>query len=172
MLCSGRCGSFAFFKACEHITNYSTEHEGNWRRPLPERFTYQDRHIEIDNRLAWLLGCMAEALSGEVLYVHLTRNEEDTAVSYSTRVDKHGILKFFRDALGNPGIPPVELARDFVRVVNANIRIFLKNRPSMACALETIDTDFSKFWHHIGAKGDLDLALKEFEKRHNAGCII
>jgi len=59
VLCTGRCGSVSFAKACGHFTNYTAGHDTN-RQPGPARLDYSARHIEIDNRLAWFLGGLDE----------------------------------------------------------------------------------------------------------------
>ncbi|MFM8634352.1 MAG: hypothetical protein ACKOEX_06015, partial [Planctomycetia bacterium] len=67
VLCTGRCGSVTFAKACGHFRNYSTGHETN-RAPGPARLAYPDGHIEIDNRLAWFLGGLEERYGDDALY--------------------------------------------------------------------------------------------------------
>jgi len=52
--------------------------------------------------------------------------------------------------------------------VNANIEQFLSNKTrTMTFHLETAETDFRTFWELIGAEGDLDSALKEWQITHN-----
>ena len=51
----------------------------------------------------------------------------------------------------------------------ANIRLFLKDKSQqMDFALEQAKTDFPRFWERIGAEGDLDRALREWEISYNA----
>ena len=57
---------------------------------------------------------------------------------------------------------------DYVETVNSNIKLFLKDKPrQMTIDLLNVKTEFEKFWHEIKAEGDLELALKEFDKKHN-----
>src|SRR5438132_14275765 len=99
VLCTGRCGSQTFIKACSHLSNYSSAHES--RMPLlgPERLRYPINHIEADNRLSWLLGRLDKAYADEAFYVHLIRDEEAVAASFVRRYDS-GIMQAYRD----PGI--------------------------------------------------------------------
>ena len=81
VLCTGRCGSMTFAKACGHISNYTSAHES--RKQLKpkaprERFIYLDFHIEVDNRLAWFLGTLNEIYGTNAFYVHLKREMKDT----------------------------------------------------------------------------------------------
>jgi hypothetical protein len=47
--------------------------------------------------------------------------------------------------------------------INANIREFLRNRIAMEVALERAKCDFRTFWAWIGAEGDLDAALAQWD---------
>ena len=53
VLCTGRCGSMTFTKACGHIDNFSSAHESRCGRLGNERLAYPENHIEVDNRLSW-----------------------------------------------------------------------------------------------------------------------
>jgi hypothetical protein len=84
VLSPGRCGSTTFERACEHLTNFTTAHEGNRGLLPPEHLDYPDDHIEVDNRLSWFLGPLARRYP-DARYVHLHRNPEEVAASYLTR---------------------------------------------------------------------------------------
>ena len=65
-------------------------------------------------------------------------------------------------------ISPLTLAQDYCNTVNSNIRLFLKDKTHrMDFDLENARLDFPVFWDFIGAEGDMDAALAEFEVRHN-----
>jgi hypothetical protein len=81
VLCTGRCGSLAFARACAHMTNYSCGHESRCSLLGAERLSYPSRHIEVDNRLAWLLGRLDETYGKDAFYVHLRRDRDATARS-------------------------------------------------------------------------------------------
>jgi hypothetical protein len=62
-----------------------------------------------------------------------------------------------------------EIARDYLQTVNANIRLFLKDKSrKMAVSLETVKSDFANFWDSINAQGDLEAALREWDTQYNA----
>ena len=62
-----------------------------------------------------------------------------------------------------------DVARDYIKTVNSNIKLFLKGKSNqMDIALETITSDFSIFWDKINATGDLDSAIHEWNKNYNA----
>ncbi|WJI25223.1 hypothetical protein RHP47_05945 [Thermosynechococcus sp. QKsg1] len=46
VLCTGRCGSVTFAKACTFITNFSSAHESRTFLLGEARLAYPDRHIE------------------------------------------------------------------------------------------------------------------------------
>jgi hypothetical protein len=85
VLTTGRSGSLTFTRACERITNYTAGHETRSGLLGRERLAYPDRHIEVDNRLAWMLGRLEDAHGDRAFYVHLRRDEEATAESHVGR---------------------------------------------------------------------------------------
>ena len=171
ILNSGRCGSTTFIKACQHITNYTSSHESLLSETGALRFNYPANHIEADNRLSWLLGKLDKTYGNNAFYVHLKRNPEDTANSFSKRID-FGILKAYEQGIlmhEKHLISAQDIARDYIETVESNIKLFLKNKSSkMDISLETIKTDFSEFWDKINAQGNLNDALDEWDTNYNA----
>lgn len=171
VLNTGRCGSTTFIRACEHISNYSAGHETRIHLMGMARLDYPDNHIEADNRLCWMLGRLEERFGGDAFYVHLYRNREATAASFARRTG-FGIMRAWREGVlleAGGEADSLALARDYVDAVEANIRLFLRDKPrQMALRLERASLDFPRFWQAIGAEGDLDAALAEWQVRHNA----
>ncbi|PSL03101.1 hypothetical protein CLV30_10813 [Haloactinopolyspora alba] len=176
VLCTGRCGSVTFIEACQHIDNYTAGHETRFREYGPARFDYPDGHIEADNRLSWFLGGLGRAFGADPLYVHLRRDPEQVARSFVGRWNKGraNIMGAFGQAV-IPGPFPrpeeqrLDVARFYVDTVRTNIEAFLATVPNtMTVDLEHAPEQFPEFWRRIGAEGDLDAALGEFEHRHNA----
>lgn len=91
---TGRCGSTTIIEACKHIKNYSCGHESRSRKLRQERFNYPKDHIEADNRLSWLLGRLDRQYGDKAFYVHLKRNKNATACSFTKRYSK-GIIKAY-----------------------------------------------------------------------------
>ena len=172
VLCTGRCGSTTFTKACEHITNFSASHESRCKKLGVERFNYPENHIEVDNRLSWLLGRLDEVYGDNATYVHLKREENLVATSFTKRY-KGGIIKAYRGGGIIMGLPedtePMDVSIDYCRTVNSNISLFLKDKTNkMEFTLENYESDFKAFWTKIKADGNYDLALSEFNTTHNA----
>ncbi len=171
VLCTGRCGSMTFAAACGHMTNFSSSHESNRDLVGDARLDYPANHIEVDNRLSWLLGRLDETYGGDAYYVHLTREPEEVVKSYLKRLDLKSSLAraYWRGILIGAAEDPVPAIRDMVSTVDANIRAFLKDKPHrMEFALENAPEDFRRFWEWVGAEGDLDAALGEWSVRHNS----
>jgi len=175
VLGTGRCGSFSFIEACKHITNYTTGHETRSQILGKSRFDYPENHIEADNRLSWHLGELEKNFPEQVFYVHLKRNREKTARSYSKRFfKKKSMINAY--AGGIKMTPPetlnktkqLQMCYDYVDTVTVNIENFLKNQPlQLTIQLENISEGFEEFWNAIGAKGNLEAALESFNKKHN-----
>ena len=175
VLCSGRCGSVTFIKACKHIINYSADHESRSHLLGDEHFKYPKKHIEADNRLSWFLGRLDKAFGDDAFYVHLKRNEIDTANSFKKRYN-NGIIKAYRKKILmkiTSGSDPLDVALDYYNTVNSNIELFLKDKTKkMTFSLENAKMDFRSFWNSIGAEGSLKFALSEWDVYHNASVEI
>ncbi|MCU0840610.1 MAG: hypothetical protein MUC79_02680 [Thiobacillaceae bacterium] len=171
ILNSGRCGSTTFIQACRHITNFTAGHETRVRLIGAARLAYPDQHIEADNRLAWMLGRLDRVHGDNARYVHLRRDPLTTAASFARRA-AFGIMKAYREGIlleGEPGQSAEEIALDYLDTVEANIDLFLRDKQQrMDFRLEHAKRDFRAFWAWIGAQGDLEQALAEWDRRHNA----
>lgn len=172
ILNTGRCGSTTFIKACEHISNYSCAHESRTGLLGDSHFDYPNNHIEADNRLAWLLGRLDKRYGDNAFYVHLKRDEIATARSFVNRYST-GIIKAYRSdgiLLDLPGnSDPMAVSIDYCNTVNSNIELFLRDKSrKIEVSLETIDFDFERFWEFIGAEGDIESALAEFNVTYNS----
>lgn len=171
VLCTGRCGSQSFVRACRHITNYSAGHETRVRMIGAEKFAYPANHIEADNRLTWHLGRLEQAFGDDAFYVHLHRDRAKVIDSYAQRwAPVGGMMPAYRNGiLRAPTHSKLALAEDFVATAEANIASFLRNKPmTMRVALEEASDWFPVFWERIGAQGDLDRAMAEWSHPHNS----
>ena len=173
VLCTGRCGSKTFIEACKHITNYSAAHES--RRGLlgSGRLAFPPNHIEADNRLSWFLGRLERAYGDHAMYVHLRRNDLDTAQSYVRRWKfKYGIIRAYSLAITAwppPEMNPLDICLDYCETVNSNIEAYLADKThKMNFSLENAKEDFKRFWDLIGAQGDLEGALAEWDRSYNS----
>ncbi|QQA44110.1 hypothetical protein [Pelagovum pacificum] len=174
VLSTGRCGSTTLARACGHLTSHTSASASRTHLLGDARLDYDVDHIEIDNRLSWLLGRLDEEWGDDAAYVHLTRIREEVAASFAARKNP-GILQAYRNGIllgsGWRAEPPArtDVALDYVDTVTANIRAFLKDKTHvMAMKLETMEQDFPRFVDWIGATGDIDAGLKELAERHNA----
>jgi hypothetical protein len=170
VLCTGRTGSLTFSRAASHILNYSVGHESKSKLVGDARLAYPPNHIEADNRLTWILGRLDDTFGADAFYVHLTRDCEATARSFNKRWNvKEGIIAAYRDAiLMGAEAEPMEVCTDYVETVNANIHAFLKDKPNtMHFEVERAQQHWPLFWQRIGARGDLQAALDEWNENHN-----
>jgi len=171
ILNTGRCASSTFIKACQHITNYSASHESLLKETGQQRLAYPQNHIEADNRLSWFLGRLDKKYGDKAFYVHLQRDARETARSFSRRID-FGILKAYEQGIlmhEDHQLSAEDIASDYIATVEANISLFLQNKTNkMQISLETINQDYSAFWKTIGAEGDIDKAMQEWNISYNA----
>ena len=171
ILNTGRCGSTTFIKACQHITNYTAAHESLSSNTGAQRLNYPNNHIEADNRLSWLLGRLDSKYADNAFYVHLSRNKSDVTASFSKRIN-FGILKAYEQGIlmhDQHLLSVRSVTEDYIETVESNIKLFLKDKTrKMDVTVETIRNDFKNFWMAIGAEGDLEEALKEWDIKYNA----
>lgn len=170
VLSTGRCGSTTFAEACRHITNFTAAHESNWGRVGPTRLQYPDNHIEVDNRLSWMLGELDRRYGQDAFYVHLRRDPERVAASFARRWGgESSIIRAFGKAVLAVPRPSLDICRAYVSCIDANIKLFLRDKPKqISITLENVTDTFPMFWQHIGARGDLDSALETFARPHNS----
>lgn len=176
ILCTGRTGSTAIIQACKHITNYTAKHESITKRFGTKRFDFPDNHIEADNRLSWKLGLLEKHYGDDAFYVHLKRDRDAVAKSFMSRFHMHeSMIDAFCEGIHMKAPEELnerqrlEACYDYIDTVNTNIEMFLNNKMRrMTISIENIEDDFQAFWQKIGATGNLDEALAEFQVKHNA----
>lgn len=170
ILNTGRCGSTTWIEACKYIRNYTASHESRSHLIGEQRLAYPSRHIEADNRLSWYLGRLDALYGDDALYVHLSRNRDETAQSFARRID-FGIMRAYREGIllnTESDYSAEALAHDYIETVESNIALFLKDKHNkINVRLESAKADFSLFWKTIGAEGELEEALAEFDVRYN-----
>ena len=191
VLTTGRSGSLTFARACEHITNFTSGHETRSHLHGAARFGYPDQHIEVDNRLSWVLGSLGRHTTDD-RFVHLVRDPEAVARSFARRLELEPpttstmakravrgavpaplgqsiITAFAHTIINGPSPAPEEaldICRFYVDVVTDNITAFLRERDHVTVHLGS-DADFEAFWTWAEAEGDLSGALGDWGIRHN-----
>ena len=171
VLNTGRCGSTTFINACSYISNFTSSHESRCTLIGEQRLVYPDNHIEADNRLCWLLGRVEKKYGNQAFYVHLNRNLDDRADSFARRYH-FGIMKAYREGImmeGEAGQSAHDIALDYLDTVESGIELFLRDKTStMEFRLENAKQDFEIFWNTIGAEGNLEKALAEWDISYNS----
>jgi hypothetical protein len=177
VLTTGRSGSVTFANACRHITNFSVGHESRVRLIGGDRLSYPDDHIEVDNRLSWFLGGLEDLHGPDAFYVHLRRDPERVAASFDRRWQyrsRIGVIEAFAHSIVMhrddwPEDRRRDLCRFYVDTVTANIEAFLRDKPlRMEVWVEDAARDFREFWKRIGADGDVEAAVAEWNHRYNS----
>jgi hypothetical protein len=169
VLTTGRSASTTFARACAHIDNYSVGHESRWGLLGETRLDYADQHIEVDNRLVWLLGRLDSQFGDEAFYVHLIRDRDAVARSYcGRRLGRGSIIRAYSHGILYRSQTTIEDCLDYYDTVNANIKLFLKDKTRVLnFDVSQAGDDFTIFCDRIGAKGDLSAALEEWRLTHN-----
>lgn len=169
VLCTGRCGSLTFSRACEQFTNYSSGHETLSREFGYKRLDYPPNHIEVDNRLAWFLGRLNKRFGKDAFYVHLYRDADKVAKSYDKRWSSLvSLVSAFNHGLMMQKAPSAHAAPDLIETVTENILYFLSDKPhQIAINIDDPEPGFREFAERIGATGDIDAAIRVFAEIHN-----
>ncbi|MZR13400.1 glycosyltransferase [Maritimibacter sp. DP07] len=174
VLCTGRCGSQTFIRACEHFTNYTAGHETRTRMLGTERFAYPKGHIEADNRLSWMLGRLQDAYGDRALYVHLTRDRQKVAESYDRRWHhRYSILDGYNRSILMQDRDNECASEDMVNTIEENITYFLENKSNVIeIDIDDPQESFLEFVSAISATGDIESAVAEFFVRHNQSAQV
>lgn len=170
VLCTGRCGSVTFAKACSHLTNFTTGHESRVRSPGVERVAYPANHIEIDNRLSWFLGRLQQRYGDDAFYVHLTRDRDAVARSFNRRWHlRSSIMRAYTEqiCMTSPK-DPLAACYDYVDTVTSNIEAFLRDKPNVfRMRMEDHAHRFPAFLTWISAEGDIGASTAEWGTTYN-----
>lgn len=175
VLNTGRCGSTTFSKACQYMTNYTSGHELRVNEIGDSRLNYPTSHIEVDHNFCWMLGNLDQLYGNKAFYVHLVRDKQKVIKSTYKRWNySFNSTRFFtQEVLGI--VPELLSESEKLAVVSQEnetktsaINLFLLDKTNTIL----IDIDdpkkaFTEFWNRIGAEGNLEKALLEFDVRHN-----
>lgn len=168
VLAAGGCETDEFLAACGHIENFSSARRSMRISPLGGQLDYPDGHIEIDDRLTWFLGRLDERFGDRAFYVHLVYDPEGAASHMARSLDDpdHVMHAYAKEVLSGGSRDSRDNSLDFWGTANANIGLFLKDKTQkMTFRLGHAEEDFRVFWNRIGARGSLDMALREWQVR-------
>jgi len=159
------------------MDNFTCNHESNYGHLGLERFSYEDQHIEVDNRMIWFLELLEERYDFEdCCFVHLHREREKVVQSFGRRwLLPNSIIRAF--TIDICGVSPLKLRSRKQRraaielyydVVNTKIKKYTGEQyNSYEVNLERLEADFSIFWDGIGAVGDKEKALQSLQRPSN-----
>lgn len=145
MLSTGRSGTATWARACEtlrpHTTGLTVGHESR-AHLIAGRLDYPDRHIEVDNRLAWFTGSLAREYGYDdaTVWVHLTRDPTRVAESYAERMRVGaGIMPAFASGIIRRRPPrnmrdTLTAARLMITTIDDNIAHLLDTQPCVVRA--------------------------------------
>jgi hypothetical protein len=183
VLGTGRSGTKTFTRACEHLSNYTVSHnslrEGEGFDHKWNVLQSTDGHIEVDDRLSWLLPVLERLHGDDAYYVHLWRDPRKVIRSYARpgRIYLQGSLfgTFYHGILGTPAEKRKVSREDreragelCVEVINQNIEAFLEGKShKIFIDIDQPRESFLNFLREIGAEGDLDAAVAEFDEIHD-----
>ena len=174
---TGRCGSVTFSRACRHITNYTGGHETHTNKRFAKKrigdilnLEYPDNHIEVSPQMAIQIPLLRDKYP-DAKWVHLIRTDRDAcARSLCARSD---MVAFATYNFLNENPDPVAVSYavyDTMRaIVDASLAIASHHDQAIRMHLETIKTEWDLFWSWIGAEGDFDASLAEWDRRYNRG---
>lgn len=169
VLCTGRCGSVTFTQACGHFDNFTADHESRCQEHGSERLNFADYHIEVDNRLSWVLGALDAKYGDDAFYVHLHRDADEVAASYDRRWSHvYSMVAAYGVGLTKRPETTEQTSRDMVGTMLSNIQHFLKDKThTLSIDIADPKAGFEEFAQRIGATGDLAAALAEFDTKTN-----
>ena len=178
ILSAGRCGSMTIIRACEHITNYTSDHESGRLQKSHKKYNliYPEYHIESDNRLTWFLGSLQKMYGNEAFYLKLTRNKKNIIDSYLMRKSfNQGIIPAYAINIFQQNKWKISkkgykwAVEHYVNTSYNNIDYFLEDKQhKLEIDIDNPLDKFKLFWNNIQAKGNIQLALNEFSSNYNS----
>lgn len=176
ILGAGRCGTLTIAEAFRHATNYTVGHESRWYLDPNQRWAYPDQHIEVDNRLAWMVGTLHKRYP-DATYAHLVRDAEANADSLARvlwprpgRNSRGKLMSGIQGILGRSARgdhEALDYARNHVELTNDNARLLLATHGGITIRIESPHAAFRALWGQLRCEGDLDAALAELDVRHH-----
>lgn len=164
---TGRCGTVCFRSACNHMTNYLAGHETR-----SGRLEYDDQRIEVNHQFSKCLLHLYRKYP-DSKFVHLVRRPEDCIPSLA-RLNHGEVMRRYEQLM--PSIMPTPDAGDvawrYYYCEVELIRLQLEKIPAVQTCelrLETIKDHWRSFWDWIGAEGDFDASLAEWDIPKNTG---
>lgn len=151
------------------MTNFSSSHEARSSKFGDERLAFPPNHIEIDNRLSWFLGRLEKEYGDDAVYVHLIRDPLKVAESYNRRWNYYGsIAMAYTLGILKSNKFGISSCIDYVRTVTENIEAFLVSKSRVfVIDIQNPKDQFKLFWQEIGAEGELNQALAEFDHTYD-----
>jgi len=188
---TGRCGSVTFAKACEHLTNFTVEHERVFRQR--DKLDWPDDHIAVEPSL-WPLVPLLRQRYPTMLLVHLMRMDRAAFIESYRTLDSPAFIgaKDYRipeserppEKANWEGAPPVidvwtachvgrpideDERRRFIGLYYDTVNAARREcRPSVTVRLEHAKEDWPEFLDRIHAEGNLAASLAEWYTKHNS----
>lgn len=158
VLSPGRTATVAISRFFHYAEGWTSSHESRTGSLARDRFPYPDRHVEADNRLAWMLGHLyhhhGDATS---LIVIVERDIPEIGRSYARRyLTPDGLARAWSDGIIRSGRRDEDTAADMAETVYANLalchvlfpRVMVVQQSDLGPGLEAV-------WRTAAMTGDL-----------------
>jgi hypothetical protein len=167
---TGRCGSVTFSRACRHLANYTCGHETHTNKPTVEglrgdvaNWEYPDNHVEVSPQLVIGIPILRRRYP-EARWVHLLRRDRDAcAHSLCGRSDMRAFAKYW---FLNADPDELSVAYAVYDTVRSLCEALLPD--AFTLELEQARSQWTACWEFMGARGDFQRSLREWDTRHNA----
>jgi hypothetical protein len=167
---TGRCGSVTFSKACAHVANYTCGHETHTNKPTRRglrgdlaNWDYPDGHIEVSPQLVIGIPILRRRYP-EARWVHLVRTDREAcARSLRSRSDVRAFAAYWF-----LNTEPDELAAAYAiyDTVRSLCEALLPD--AFTLELERARDEWRACWDFLGAEGDFEGSLREWDTKYNA----
>jgi len=167
---TGRCGSVTFHKACRHVSNYTSGHETHTNKVVDGRLAgdvanwdYPDDHIEVSPQLVIAIPILRKRYP-EAKWVHLVRTDRDAcARSLHSRSDMRAFAEYWFLNSHPDEMAVAYAVYDTIRSLGESLL-----PDAFTLELERATQQWRACWDFMGAEGDYQASLGEWNTRHNA----
>ena len=161
---TGRCGTSTFYHACRHIHNYEAYHEPNSGQV--DSFETEDQVINVSSQFVVRIPELLKKYP-ESKWIHLIRNRDQCVESLAKccPVEMDGYVRqwcqIFQCNL-------TRASQFYYDSINSMIELMLRNQSCLTMNLPIRRPAWMTFWSFVGAQGDFESSLREWESCYNS----
>ena len=160
---TARSGTTTLYQACRHIKNYTAGHESE--AGMVPTYHYPNQNIEASHLLVIAIPLLRSRYP-DSKWVHIVRNKEKTVASMRRQLwdwSEWWVAQWYLTQQHSDIYYGIESYYDRVNDLCKE----LMPAEHMTIDIDTAKEQWPDFWNWIGAEGEMEAAMKEFDRAYN-----